>query len=205
MEVTCDVTTSEAIVEIQDHGEGIPGEFLPFVFERFRQADGSRTRAFGGLGLGLALVKNFMTSHLGTIEAKSAGNGEGSVFVITLPLEVSTVEVSTGAQTAAGAENEKRTRVLLVEDEPDTLEMLAAHFRTRGIETSCCGSAAEALLVADRESFDIVISDIAMPEMDGLQLIRELRRTTPSPDSSGNCLNRLRVAKRCQRGTRSRF
>lgn len=175
VEVSCEATPSEAVVQIRDHGGGIPEEFLPFVFDRFRQADGSRTRAFGGLGLGLALVKSFITSHGGIIKAESPGEGKGSVFIITLPREISTGRASAKAQEGVGTAEEKSARVLLVEDEPDTLEMLAAHFQARGFETHSCRTAAEALLIADRESFDIMISDIAMPEMDGLQLIKALR------------------------------
>ena len=185
MGLSCTATPSEAVVQIRDHGGGIPLEFLPFVFERFRQADGSRTRTFGGLGLGLALVKSFITSHGGTIQAESAGIGKGSLFTITLPRETSSIVVAAKKRAGEGSTDESRLRVLLVEDEPDTLEMLTAHFQRRGFETFGCETAAEALAAADRESFDIMISDIAMPEIDGLQLIRMLRqkdglRTTPA-------------------------
>jgi len=185
VEVSCKATPSEAVVQVRDHGGGIPLEFLPFVFERFRQADGSRTRSFGGLGLGLALVKSFITSHGGTIQAESGGIGKGSLFIITLPREISSDAVAAKKQAEEGSADAKRLRVLLVEDEPDTLEMLTAHFQGRGFETFGCETAAAALAAADRESFDIMISDIAMPEIDGLQLIRLLRqrddlRTTPA-------------------------
>jgi PAS domain S-box-containing protein len=177
VETSCEATPTDAVVRITDHGHGIPPEFLPQVFERFRQADGSRTRAFGGLGLGLALVKSFISSHGGTVEAASEGKGKGSVFIITLPREAPSASVSSPTkQTSDDAEGKKRIRVLIVEDEPDTLEMLAAHFQARGFETLTCSSAKEALLIADRERFDVLISDIGMPEMDGLQLIAALRQ-----------------------------
>lgn len=177
VKVVYDATPSAAVVRITDHGDGIPAEFLPQVFERFRQADGSRTRAYGGLGLGLALVKNFVSGHGGTVEVASDGKGKGSVFTITLPREnpIPVVTAKRGPKHEI-PKDEKPTRVLLVEDEPDTLEMLTAHFRARGFETLSCHSAAAALLVADRESFDVLISDIAMPAMDGLQLIKALRQ-----------------------------
>ena len=177
VQVKCEVNDSEVIVRIVDHGQGISAEFLPHVFERFRQEDGSRTRAYGGLGLGLALVKSFVVAHRGTVEAASEGEGKGSVFVIKLPRD--------GAFPGRNGEEERksdlekgknRVRILIVEDQPDTLEMLSAHFRVRGYETLLCGSAAEAIAIADRETFDILISDIAMPTMDGLQLIRNLRQ-----------------------------
>lgn len=177
VEITCEAPQSDAVVRIVDHGEGMPAEFLPYVFERFRQADGSRTRAYGGLGLGLALVKSFVSAHGGTVEARSDGAGKGSVFIITLPREVPLRAAAEKAGSKPALEKRKeRTRVLIVEDEPDTLEMLAAHFQARGFETLCCDSAAEALLVADRDRFDILISDIAMPAMDGLQLITVMRQ-----------------------------
>jgi PAS domain S-box-containing protein len=177
VQVSCEARDSAAIVRIADQGEGIPAEFLPFVFERFRQADGSRTRAYGGLGLGLALVKSFVQAHGGTVEAASNGAGKGSEFVVKLPREaLPTGENGKNEAKLDLEKNAKRARVLIVEDQPDTLEMLATHFQTRGYETLPCSSAAEAIQIADREPFDILISDIAMPEIDGLQLIRTLRQ-----------------------------
>jgi len=177
IQVRCEASDSEATVRIMDQGEGIPPEFLPYVFERFRQADGSRSRAYGGLGLGLALVKSFVAAHGGTIEAASDGAGKGSVFVVKLPRAAAPRGENGGTEPRPDLENkENRLRILIVEDQPDTLEMLTAHFRVRGYETLACDSAAQALQIADRQHFDILISDIAMPAMDGLQLIRSLRQ-----------------------------
>jgi PAS domain S-box-containing protein len=177
VQVKCEANDSEIIVRIVDYGQGISAEFLPHVFERFRQADGSRTRAYGGLGLGLALVKSFVVAHGGAIEAASEGAGKGSVFVIKLPRGgASRGRNGEEVQKSDPEKKENRARVLIVEDQPDTLEMLAAHFRARGYETLPCGSAAEAIEIAEREHFDILISDIAMPTMDGLELIRNLRQ-----------------------------
>ena len=176
--VECAVTDSEVIVKITDQGEGIPAVFLPHVFERFRQADGSRTRAYGGLGLGLALVKSFMSAHGGTVEAASAGEGKGSTFVVKLPRATLPEAVGAGKSgQKARAENDGvRRRLLIVEDQADTLEMFCQHFRALGYETFACTSAAEALDFVNREHFDLLISDIAMPEIDGLELIRKLRQ-----------------------------
>jgi PAS domain S-box-containing protein len=175
--VDCEASDGEVIVRVVDEGEGIAAEFLPHVFERFRQADGSRTRAYGGLGLGLALVKSFISAHGGTVEAVSEGEGKGSTFVIRLPRAAITEAVSGTHEPTQDLENkEKRTRLLIVEDEADTLEMLAAHFRIRGYEILSCISALEALKIAQREHFDLLISDLAMPNMDGLQLIKKLRQ-----------------------------
>jgi PAS domain S-box-containing protein len=173
--VSLKATESDAIVTIKDEGEGIPTDFLPHVFERFRQADGSRTRTYGGLGLGLSLVKSFVTVHGGTIEAASEGAGQGSTFIITLPREGMPARTAENtAKTAKRAAGDP-VCILIVEDEPDTLEMLDASFRSRGFQTIACGSATEALNCVGRKQFDIIISDIAMPEVDGLALIKELR------------------------------
>jgi PAS domain S-box-containing protein len=168
-------TNSDAIVTIEDQGEGIPTDFLPHVFERFRQADGSRTRSYGGLGLGLSLVKSFVNVHGGTVEATSNGTGKGSTFIITLPREGMTRHASEKTATTSKRAAPGTVRILIVEDERDTLEMLDESFRSRGFETIACLSAAEALACVGRKQFDILISDIAMPEVDGLQLMRELR------------------------------
>jgi PAS domain S-box-containing protein len=173
--VSFEATSLDAIVTIKDRGEGILSEFLPHVFERFRQADGSRTRPYGGLGLGLSLVKSFVNAHRGTVEVASEGANKGSTFIITLPREGAPEHSSQQTSKASKPTTVKAARILIVEDQPDTLEMLAASFRSRGFETIACSSAAEALECVVREQFDILISDIAMPDMDGLQLIRNLR------------------------------
>ncbi len=177
VQVSCEASDAEATVRIKDHGEGIPLEFLPYVFERFRQADGSRSRRYGGLGLGLALVRTFVVAHGGKIEAASDGVGKGSVFIVKLPRDSALRGEDGGKERRPDPENrENRRRILIVEDQPDTLELLGTYFRARGYETLSCDSATEALRIADREHFDLLISDIAMPAMDGLQLIRSLRQ-----------------------------
>jgi PAS domain S-box-containing protein len=170
-----EATPSDVSITINDQGEGISAEFLPHVFERFRQGDGSRTRSYGGLGLGLSLVKSFVSVHGGTIDVTSEGVGKGSTFIITLPREGKIGHLSEKSSKTSKVKPGKAIRILIVEDQLDTLEMLAASFRTRGFESIACSSAAEALDCVGREQFDILISDIAMPEMDGLQLIRNLR------------------------------
>lgn len=173
--VSLKASESDAVVMIKDEGEGIPTKFLPHVFERFRQADGSRTRTYGGLGLGLSLVKSFVTVHNGTIEAVSEGAGQGSTFIITLPREgMPAHPAEKTTKTAKGIAGDP-VCILIVEDEPDTLEMLAANFRSLGFQTIACSSATAALDCIGRQQFDIIISDIAMPEVDGLQLMREVR------------------------------
>lgn len=172
--ISLDATPTHALVKISDEGEGIPVEFLPHVFERFRQADGSRTRSYGGLGLGLSLVDSFVHAHRGTVQVESEGPGKGSTFLVTLP-RAGVAEMASAVESTTAATTRKPYRLLIVDDQPDTLEMLSASFRNRGFETIPCDSAAMALECISREEFDILISDIAMPEMDGLELVRKIR------------------------------
>lgn len=180
VQASWETTPQNVVIRVKDQGEGIPDQFLPHVFERFRQADASRTRNFGGLGLGLSLVKSFVEAHHGTIEARSEGLGKGSVFIVTLPVEnaVPNTKVAISPHPTDTAETKKR--VLIVDDQPDTLEMLSATLTAQGFEVIGCDSAIKALDVARRENFDILISDIGMPAMDGLQLVRDLRQTEGS-------------------------
>jgi len=167
---------TEATITISDDGQGIPKDFLPYVFERFRQADSSRTRSYGGLGLGLALAKNFITAQGGTVSATSEGESKGSTFAITLPRAMSAeADAESARQLVDDEKKSPGLRVLIVEDEPDTLYLLSEHFKRMGYEPVPFGSAAEALEMATREHFDLLVSDLAMPEIDGLELIRRLR------------------------------
>jgi len=175
--VLCRTEANEAFVAIQDSGEGIPAEFLPHVFERFRQADGSKTRSHGGLGLGLALVRSFVEGHRGGIEVDSNGPGHGSTFTVRLPLQIGPLKIAAEDQAVPlmpGAF--QPANLLIVEDEPDTLEMMRTVLGANGYHTTLCSSAAEALRRVESNEFDLIISDIGMPEMDGLELLTRMRR-----------------------------
>jgi signal transduction histidine kinase/ActR/RegA family two-component response regulator len=176
VEVEAEVDETETIVRVQDTGQGIAPEFLPFVFERFRQADGSKTRSFGGLGLGLALVKSFVEAHSGTVAAESKGVDQGSCFTVRLPRLHPQVEVvSKPAEKTLAELPPHRMHLMIVEDDPDTLEMLRANLEARGFRVTACESAAETLAVAPGMQVDLIISDIGMPEMDGFHMIKTLR------------------------------
>jgi PAS domain S-box-containing protein len=165
-----------ARVEVADEGDGIAPEFLPHVFERFRQADMGTTRTHGGLGIGLALVKSFVEAHGGEVEASSGGESLGSLFTVTLPTSQSANAPSNGDEDEQARQRETETcRVLLVEDSRDTLEMLRLAFEARGYKTSACASAEEALSIAEAGQFDIIVSDIGLPRIDGYELIGRLR------------------------------
>ena len=168
-----------ASVHVEDEGEGITQEFLPHVFERFRQADMGTTREHGGLGIGLALVKSFVEAHGGAVRAASAGEGRGSRFTVTLPaLRDETAKRDSGDLIKSDEDPcvEEVCRVLLVEDARDTLDMLRVVFQSRGYGVTPCDDAEEALRVAESGRFDIIVSDIGLPRIDGYELMERLRR-----------------------------
>jgi signal transduction histidine kinase/ActR/RegA family two-component response regulator len=181
--VACEIAEGQVRVHVEDEGEGISTEFLPYVFDRFRQQDMSTTKAHGGLGIGLALVKSFVEAHGGTVAAASAGEGRGSRFTVSLPLVQRTQQASApnaAAQTTeASGKVEDARHVLIIEDAPDTLEMLRVTFTVRGFRTSACATPEEALSIAANEHFDIIISDIGLPNIDGYELLRLLRAQSP--------------------------
>jgi PAS domain S-box-containing protein len=175
--VTCEAERREARVTIEDDGLGIAPEFLPHVFERFRQADSSKTRTHGGLGIGLALVKSFVETHGGSVTAESSGLGLGSRFVVRLRRLMMPVEgEAPGVNRVEARPASDGVQVLVVEDSPDTLEMLRKTLTIRGYSVASCESAAAALSAAQSAAFDLIISDIGMPEIDGYELIRRLRQ-----------------------------
>ena len=175
--VNCATDGDEVVLSFADNGSGITPEFLPRVFEKFVQADGSKTRAHGGLGLGLALVKSFTEAHHGTIEAESAGVGRGSRFTVRLPRRKATVPAAAGADTRATTETKlSQAHILIVEDDEDTLELLQSTFKTKGFRVTTCQSAQEALEIAPANSIDLILSDIGMPHMDGFEMMKALRQ-----------------------------
>lgn len=165
-----------AYIDVADTGKGIPAEFLPFVFDMFRQGNTGATRQHGGMGIGLALVKELVSSHGGRVEAHSAGDGQGAQFRVLLPLAV--LKQPSLAMPAKKGENHLAgKRILLVDDAAETLESLGALLSMENAQVTTASSGAEALkTVAAAEPFDLIISDIGMPEMDGYTLLAELRK-----------------------------
>ncbi|MGB3207721.1 MAG: ATP-binding protein, partial [Crinalium sp.] len=168
-------------IRVSDTGIGIPGEFLPYIFERFRQVDSSITRSHGGLGLGLAIVRHLVELHGGIVFAKSAGLGKGATFIVQLPLlpetqilvEEEKGELPSFEASAVGAL--KNLRLLVVDDDPDSRELLDALLAQEGAEVILAASVTEALEVLNESYPDVLISDIGMPIEDGYALIRFLR------------------------------
>lgn len=168
-------------IEVADSGQGIKPEFLPYVFERFRQADNSYTRQVGGLGLGLAIVRHLVELHGGAVSVESAGEDRGATFIVTIPSGVNfeTESDSPDIETPMMNENIKPPagiHVLLVEDDEDSREMLKIMFEQSGIETTGVNSAAAALEALKRFKPDVLISDIGLPNEDGYELIGKVRR-----------------------------
>ena len=186
IDLTC--VESTARLTVSDTGDGISPEFLPYVFDRFRQAEGSISRKQGGLGLGLAVARHLVELHGGTIRAQSEGIGKGAVFTVDLPLaqerrdparaeerrrEVERRRSRTGAVRLDGV------HVLLVEDDNDSRKLLGTMLKRYGARVTSTKSAAEALAVFEGELPDVLISDIGMPDQDGYELMRKLRALPP--------------------------
>ncbi|MDQ3802377.1 MAG: PAS domain S-box protein [Acidobacteriota bacterium] len=180
---------SRVEIAVSDTGEGISPEFLPHVFERFRQADQKTTRQHGGLGLGLAIVRHLVELHGGNVRADSAGEGAGSTFTVTLPVtpvyrrgDVEERVRPAARDTLHAHECPERLdglRVLVVDDEPDARELLSAGLGQCGAQVSTASSAREALEAVAGAKFDVLVSDIGMPGEDGYELIRRVRALPP--------------------------
>ena len=164
-------------VVVEDTGAGIRSEFLPHVFERFRQSDSSSTRTHGGLGLGLALVRHLVELHGGTVAAHSRGEGRGATFTVRLPLVLA--EAREPRLEAAPAVDLRGLKVLVVDDDGETRELVAAALRQVGAQVRTVGNVVDALDDVDRDPPAVIVSDLEMPGEDGYQLIRRLRALAP--------------------------
>jgi signal transduction histidine kinase/ActR/RegA family two-component response regulator len=174
--VCVDQDGADARVTVKDSGQGIDSEFLPRVFDRFRQADSSTTRSFGGLGLGLAIVRHLVELHGGTVSARSDGVSKGATFTATFPLLADRTEPVTHApDVATDFYSLDGLRVLLVDDEPEARQIISTVITRTGAEVRTCESAHEALIKLEEWKPDVILSDIAMPEQDGYSFIRQVR------------------------------
>jgi CheY-like chemotaxis protein len=189
VEISVSQTTTHLQIQVKDTGPGIEPEFLPYVFERFRQADGSTTRKHGGLGLGLAIVRHLVELHGGTIGAENRDDRSGAIFTIRLPLPSGELH----SETLAGADSafrEQRSeqanleglQILIVDDETDALDLISVELVQHGAKVKAVTNAEAALETLAENQFDILISDIGMPNMDGYDLIRRIRKQETGTD-----------------------
>ena len=198
VQIALERVNSHVELTVADDGAGIEPEFLPHVFDRFRQADASTTRKHGGLGLGLAICKQLIELHGGTIRAKSGGAGQGSTFAIQLPVRAlvnpagyahraEQAEISVGEADLARLDVRlDGLHVLVVDDEADTRTMLCQLLERYGAEVECLGSAAEGMEALAQRAFSVIVSDVGMPDVDGYTFMQQLRsmaspnRNTPA-------------------------
>lgn len=173
----------QAQLTVADTGKGITPEFLPHVFDYFRQEDSATTRRFGGLGLGLAIVRHLVELHGGTVQADSPGDQQGTTFTVKIPLSETAKEQSFDSEHSffAPAQNNSLLgiRVLVVDDESDMRDVIAFSLERSGSEVFAVETAAKALEALARFQPDILVSDIGMPEMDGYMLIQKIRALPP--------------------------
>lgn len=172
----------KAKLKIQDTGIGIAPDLLPHIFDQFRQADASSKRKFGGLGLGLTIVKHLVELHGGAVFADSEGEGRGAIFTIELPLaapKITHADLKTSqngfASEAAETKPLAGAKILIVDDDSDALDLMCFVLDREGANVVCCQSAKDALQALENSSFDLLISDLGMSEMDGYELIRTIR------------------------------
>ena len=189
VQVTLARINSHIEIAVSDTGQGIEPDFLPYVFDKFRQADATTTRRHGGLGVGLSIVKNLVEMHGGSIRAQSAGEGRGATFVVSLPLlavhrsasELPRRHPRSGPVSSAPTDRPslQGVTVLAVDDEPDARELVRRLLEDFGARVLVAASAEEALSAMDEEKVDVLLSDIGMPKIDGYALLRAVRKREP--------------------------
>lgn len=173
-----------AQITVRDTGKGIAADFLPYVFDYFRQADSATTRKFGGLGLGLAIVRYLVELHGGTIQAASPGEEMGATFTVSLPLMYTQPTVNQDSQLSQPSLNLDGIQVLVVDDDTDTREFVAFLLAEGGASVMTAASAQEALTIFSQSPPDVLLSDIGMPQMDGYMLMQQIRALPP--EEGGN-------------------
>ncbi|MBD1834463.1 PAS domain S-box protein [Cyanobacteria bacterium FACHB-472] len=166
---------SHAYITVSDTGQGIKSDFLPYVFDYFRQSDATTTRKFGGLGLGLAIVRNLVELHGGTVRVESPGTGMGATFIVKLPLMPIQPSANQNSQLSEPNSDLNGIQVLVVDDEPDSREFVAFVLELAGAKVMTAATAAEALTMLMRSKPTVLLSDIGMPDMDGYMLMQQVR------------------------------
>jgi signal transduction histidine kinase len=175
--VAVEATEADGIVRVTDTGVGIDPAFLPHVFDRFAQADPATTRRFGGLGLGLSIVKQIVELHNGTVDVTSGGRGSGATFTVVVPRADTAGDAMPISERslAGGTSDLVGVRVLVVDDDEDSRELVARVLEGHGAEVVAVGSAQDALAAIERQRPSVLVSDIGMPDVDGYELIARVR------------------------------
>jgi CheY-like chemotaxis protein len=203
--VQMQIEGADVRVDVSDTGNGIAPAFLPHVFERFRQADGSSTRTHGGLGLGLSIGRHLVELHGGRMTADSAGEGHGSTFSVYLPVREAEQRpappVSSERRPRSRKLDLEGTHVLIVDDEPDARELLRVMLTSTSARITEAESAAEALRVYSEDRPDIILADVAMPGQDGYALMRAIRSL---PGGEGGHVRAVAVSAYARREDRQR-
>ncbi|MEP0833853.1 ATP-binding protein [Microcoleus sp. AS-A8] len=177
---------SYAHIIVSDTGQGIEPDFLPYVFDYFRQANATTTRKFGGLGLGLAIVRNLVELHGGTAGVESLGVGKGATFTVRLPVMPIQSSANQNGQSSKPSSDLNGIQVLVVDDEPDSREFVAFVLEQAGANVLTATTADEALTMLIRSEPNVLLSDIGMPDMDGYMLMQQVRALPP--DQGGQVL-----------------
>jgi CheY-like chemotaxis protein/anti-sigma regulatory factor (Ser/Thr protein kinase) len=189
IDVLVERVNSHVEITVHDTGMGISSEFLPHVFERFRQADSSSTRKYGGLGLGLSIVKQLVELHGGTVKVESAGEGKGATFVVNLPVRAirdrmvaSREHPATGRHAIVRAPDVSLAglAVLVIDDEPDARDLVECVLSEARATVFTASSAQEGVALLRLRRPDVIVCDIGMPERDGYQFIRDVRGLPPT-------------------------
>ncbi|BAY13605.1 PAS domain-containing protein [Calothrix sp. NIES-2098] len=175
VEISLQQMGANAQIQVTDTGKGITPDFLPYVFERFRQADDVTTRKFGGLGLGLAIVRHIVELHGGSVQVASPGEGLGATFTVNLPVMTLVSAKHEDKQLPNDSPNLQGLRIVAVDDDVDSLDLITFILEQYGVEVTAVASASQALKAIAKIQPDLLISDIAMPEIDGYTLIRQVR------------------------------
>jgi CheY-like chemotaxis protein len=181
VQVVLERVSSHVEITVMDSGVGIKPEFLPYVFDRFRQADASTTRRFGGLGLGLSIARQLTELHGGSLMAESEGRNRGATFTVRLPVVPGLgpapliAAASASAPPAAGPPSLGGARVLLVDDQPDVCAQVERILRDRAADVTTAPDVTQAAACLDEQHFDVVVSDVHMLQRDGYGLLRHVR------------------------------
>jgi CheY-like chemotaxis protein/anti-sigma regulatory factor (Ser/Thr protein kinase) len=181
IKVTLERVNSHVEIAVEDNGVGIDPAFLPFVFDRFRQADPGISRKYGGLGIGLSIVKSLVELHGGTVRVKSNGVGQGATFIVSLPLyhvlseEVPSSRLATDPLAKLKLPTLEGARILVVDDDADGCDVIARILRAHGASARCVHDAQSALSALQQEPYDVLLSDIGLPVVDGYEFMQTLR------------------------------